>query len=183
MGYLYTTRMQKFVAKILGVLNRFGSALNTNCRCRILQAFILPILSHYTSVWCWISNPVFNALNTTWQRAAHIALRQKTAILDRNTYETTAGILPFRMYTQYKCLCRVNSLLFMDISEQYLPSLITESDNQHVTCSASSHKFRLSEHNRSADKERFNYAADKLWNNLHWIITFTSRQPRPTSNY
>ena len=87
------------------------------------------------------------------------------------------------MYTQYKCLSQVNSLLFVDNSEPYLPSLITESDSQHATHSASSYKFRLREHNRSADEECLYYAAAKLWNNLHWIITRASRQPRPTSNY
>ena len=42
----HATRMQTSVAKMLGVLNRFGSTLNTNCRCHILQALILPKLSH-----------------------------------------------------------------------------------------------------------------------------------------
>ena len=96
------TRTQKSVAKMLDVLIRFGSALKTNCRCRILQTFILPKLSHCTPVWCWVSNPVVNALDTTLQCAAHFVLRQKIATLDINTYETT-GTLPFRMYTQYKC--------------------------------------------------------------------------------
>ena len=71
------------------------------------------------------------------------------------------------MSMQCKCLCRVNSLFFMDDSEPYLPSLITESDSQHATHSASSYKFQLPEHNRSADKEFFYYAVAKLWNNLH----------------
>ena len=136
----HATQTQKSVTKMLDVLNRFGSALNTNCRCRILQALILPKLSHCTPVWCWVSNHVVNAVDTTLQPAARIALRQKTTTLDKNTYETTS-ILPFRMYTQYKCLCRVNSLLFVDNSEPYLPSLITESDSQHATRSASSYMF------------------------------------------
>ena len=55
----------------------------------------------------------------------------------------------------------------MDNSEPYLPSLITESDSQHATRTASSYKFRLLEHNRSADEECFYYVAAKLWNNLH----------------
>ena len=55
----------------------------------------------------------------------------------------------------------------MNNSEPYLPSLITESDSQHATRTASSFKFRLLEHNRSADKECFYYVAAKLWNNLH----------------
>ena len=99
-------------------------------------------LSHYTPVGWWVRNPVINALNTTLQCAARIALRQKkkTATLDRNTHDTT-GILPFRMYTQYKCFFRVNLFLFMDKSEPYLPSLITESDSQHATSSACSYKF------------------------------------------
>ena len=87
------------------------------------------------------------------------------------------------MFTLYKCLCRVNSLLFMDNSEPYLPSLITESDSQHATHSASSYMFRLPEYYRSADEECFYYAAAKLWNNLHWIITSVSRQPRSMSSY
>ena len=91
-----------------------------------------------------VSNPVVNALNTTLQSPARIVLQQKTVTFDKNMYETN-GILPFRMYKQYKCLCRVNSLLFMsstfDNSEPYLPSLITESDSQHVTCIASSTSF------------------------------------------
>ena len=62
---------------------------------------------------------------------------------------------------QYKCLCRINSLLFMDNSESYLPSLITEFDSQHATCSASSYKFRPPEHDMSADEECFYYAATK----------------------
>ena len=105
----------------------------------------------------------------------------KTATLDGNTYETT-GILSFRMYMQFKSLCWVNSLLFTDNSEPYLPSLITESDSQQVTRSASSYKFWLPEHNRSADED-FYYAAAKLWNNLHRLITSASCQPHPTSNY
>ena len=40
----------------------------------------------------------------------------------------------------------------MDNSEPYLPLLITESDSQHATRSASSYKFRLPEQNRSADE-------------------------------
>ena len=76
-------------------------------------------------------------LDYTLQRAAHIASPQKTATLKRNTYETT-DLLPFFKYMQYKSLCRVNSLLFMDTSEPYLPSLITELDSQHATRSASS---------------------------------------------
>ena len=40
------------------------------------------------------------------------------------------------MYMQYKCLCRVNSLLFMNNSKPHLPSLITESDSQYTTRSA-----------------------------------------------
>ena len=31
---------------MLGILNHFGSAFKTNCRCCILQAFILPKLLH-----------------------------------------------------------------------------------------------------------------------------------------
>ena len=61
----HATRMQKSVAKMLGVLNCNGSALNTNCHCRILQAFILPKLSYCTPVWCWVSNAVINALDST----------------------------------------------------------------------------------------------------------------------
>ena len=146
---------------MLGVLNRFESALNTNCGCRILQAFILPKLSHFAPVWCWVGNPVINVLDTTLQRATRRALRQKTATLNRNTNETT-GILSFHMYTQYKCLCRVNSLLFKKNSELYLPLLITESDSQHAIHSASSYKFQLPKHNRSADEGCFYYAAAKL---------------------
>ena len=66
--------MQKSVAKMLSILNRFGSTLNKNCRCHILQAFTLPKLSHCTPVWCWVSKPIINALDTTLQSAARIAV-------------------------------------------------------------------------------------------------------------
>ena len=42
----HATKTEKSVAKMLGILNRFGSALYTNCRCCILQAFMLLQLSH-----------------------------------------------------------------------------------------------------------------------------------------
>ena len=58
---------------MLGVLNHFGAALNTNCRC--LQVFILPKLLYCTPVWCWVGNSVIN--DTTLQSAACNALRQK----------------------------------------------------------------------------------------------------------
>ena len=157
----HAIRMQKSITKMLGVLSRFGSVLNTNCRCRILQAFILPKLSHCTPAWCWVGNAIVNALDTNLQLADCIALRQKTATLDRNLYEI-ASVLPFHTHTQYESLCRVNSLLFIDTSEPYLPSLITESDGQHTNRSASSYKFRLPEHNRSADEECFYYVAVNL---------------------
>ena len=47
----HATRTQKFAAKIQGILNRFGSALCTNYRCRILQVFMLSKLSYCTPVW------------------------------------------------------------------------------------------------------------------------------------
>ena len=121
----HVTLIQKSAANMQGILNHLGSSLNTNCRCRILQVFILPKLSHCTPVWCCVGNLVINALHTTLRRATHIALRQKTATLDRNTYETT-GLLPFRMYRHYKCHYQVNSLLLINNNKQYLPSQITE---------------------------------------------------------
>ena len=42
----HASRTQKSVVRMLGVLNRFGSTLNTDCRCRILQAFIMPKLTY-----------------------------------------------------------------------------------------------------------------------------------------
>ena len=54
----------------------------------------------------------------------------------------------------------------MDNSEPYLPSLITEPDSQNATRSTSSYKFRLPEHNRSADEKCFYYTATKLWNKI-----------------
>ena len=153
----YATGTQKSVGKMLGDFNGFGSALNINCRCHILQAFMLPKQSHCTLIRCYVGNPVVNAINTTLQCAASIALRKKTATLDWDMNETT-GILPICVNKQYKSFCRVNSLLFIDNSESYLPSLITESDSQHATRSVSSYKFRLPEHNRSADEDCFYYA-------------------------
>ena len=63
------------------------------------------------------------------------------------------------------CLCRVNSSLFMDNSESYLPSLVTESVSEHATRSASSYKFQLPENNRSAGEECLYHDTAKLWNN------------------
>ena len=92
------------VAKMLGVFIRSGSALKTNCSCRIVQTFKLPKLSHYIPVWYWVGKIVIYAPNTILQ-AARIALRQKTATLSKNAYEAT-GLLSFHMYPQYKCLCQ-----------------------------------------------------------------------------
>ena len=94
----HATRTQKSVTKMLGVLNRFGSALNTNSRCHILQAFILPKLSHYTSVWCWVSNPVVNAFDTTLQHPVRIFLRQKNSHTRQkhewNNWQITISYVP-----------------------------------------------------------------------------------------
>ena len=116
---------------------------------------------HNAHLYGAVGNSVINAFDTTLQRAARIALRQKTASLDRNTYEIT-DILPFRTLAQYKSHCRIKLLLFMANSELYLPSLITAPDSQHATHEASSYKFRLPGHNRSADKKFFYFAAAKL---------------------
>ena len=67
-------------------------------------------------------------------------------------------------------------------SEPYLPELITESNNQHATRSASSFKFQLPDHSRSANEECFYISVAKLWNNLHWLITSGTCQPQRTSN-
>ena len=89
---------------------------------------------------CWFDSPVINALDTTLQHVAHIDLRQKQSYstetrmkkLACNHFICTRNIKSFR---------RVKSLLFMDNSEPYLPSLITKLNNQYATRSASSYKF------------------------------------------
>ena len=58
--------------------------------------------------------------------------------------------------------CRANSLFFSGNSKSYLPSPITESDSRHAIHSTSSYKFRIPEHNSSANEECYYYAAAKL---------------------
>lgn len=169
----HALRTQKSVARMLGVLNRFGSALNTNCRLRILHAFILPKLTYCTPVWCWVNKGTTNALDTTLQRAGRIVLRNRAAVLNSAMYEAT-DLLPFNILAQLKSLVRVHALLSRDDYQAYLPPLISEGESQHATRSASGRRLHTPEHTRTADECCFHYAASQHWNALDRKITASS---------
>ncbi len=167
---VHARRTQQSVARMVGVLNRFGSALNTTCRRRILQAFILPKLNHCTPVWCWLNKGSSDAFDITLQRAGRIVLRDKSAVLNRSMYEAT-GLIPINILAQIKSLVRVHALLSRDDCEAYLPPIISQVESQHATRSASGRRLQVPVHVREADKKCFHYAATQLWNSLPWALT------------
>ena len=78
----HASRTQKSVARMLGLLNRFGLTLNTDCRLSTLQVFIMPKFTCALLVWCWVDTTTAKALDTTIQRAARIVLHKQNAMLN-----------------------------------------------------------------------------------------------------
>ena len=166
----HASRTQKSVVRMLGVLNRFGSTLNTECRRRILQAFIMPKLTYALPVWCWVDTTTAKALDITIQRAAHIVLHKQNAMLDSSTYEAT-GLHPFHLMSLFKSLICVHNYLSKPNYEVVLSALLSDSHSQHTTRSVICRKFYVPSHSTCADEYCFYYPAAVQWNNLPFNLS------------
>ena len=155
---------------MLGVLNRFGSTLNIDCRRRILQAFIIPKLTYARPVWCWVDTTTAQALDTTIQHAARIVLHKQNAMLYSSTYEAT-GLLPFHLISQFKNLTCEHNYLSKPNYEAVLPALLSDSHSQHTTCSVTCRKFCAPAYSTFADEHCFYYATAVQWNNLPFNLS------------
>ena len=141
--------VRKAMTNKIGVFNRFGVTLNKNVQQRILQAFILPEFTYCLPVWGHLNKTCTSSMNQALQRAAHVVLHDKTAVLNCDTYSSTR-ILPFDYTTQLRCAVRVNALLSNDDYTSYLPPLLANNGNQIVTRDITSRRFNVPKHKLAA---------------------------------
>ena len=168
----HAKNVRQSVTKMISVLNRFGCSLNSDVRCRILNAFIIPKLNNCQPVWCQGSKGEEKAINHVLLRAAKIVRHNKTAELNVATYHSI-NILSFHISSAIKCLNTVHTLLQCDDAAEYLPPLFTveRTQSQRSTRSAEGYKFVLPRHTLSSVEQCFDYQAAKLWNSLPFTIT------------
>ena len=101
-------------------------------------------------------------MDHTILRCARIILRNRTASLGAETYDST-GLLPFCAMATLRCLMRVYQLLASDATGDYLPPFFS---NEIMTRGVTGRKFLLPSHKRNMDVMCFNYMAAKKWNEL-----------------
>ena len=107
----------------IGVLNCFGVALNKNIRQRILQAFVSSKFTDYLPVWGHLNKTCTPSMKQALQRATRVVLRDKTTVLNCDTYSST-GHLPFDYMMQLRCAVCANALLSNDDYTSYMPPLL-----------------------------------------------------------
>ena len=151
------------ISNMINIINRFGSALNTNACFRIFNTFIMPKLYFGQPVWCWINKSNEKAINHTLQCCARVALWKKSSKLDAETYAVT-NLMPFGQLASLRYLSRTHQLLADDSASSYLPPLIPLADNGRITCNIC--KFTIPAHKATADVSCFSYMAAKYWNQL-----------------
>ena len=164
--------MRASVNKMVGVLNRFGSSLNTNTRQRILQAFVIPKVTFCLPVWGHVENKQCAAMDHVLQRAARVVLHDKTASLNRQTYDVT-GLVSFALMTEWRCDIAVSALLSRENTDSCLPPLLAAGSqcSGRTTRSVAGRCFLIPKHALTASQKCFFYAATKHWNNLPAKLT------------
>ena len=98
-------QMRQSITKMIGVLHRFGSSINTDASRHVLKVFITPSFSYCQPVWCHVGKDDHVLL-----RATRVVLHDKAAVLGGSTHSTTE-ILPFNLLSKIQCLPSVYHLI------------------------------------------------------------------------
>jgi hypothetical protein len=166
--HAHASRTRKSINSMIGTINRFGNSLNMDTRQRIVNAFIIPKMTHAMPVWCWLNKTDEKDFDHTMLRCARVITHNRAIELNAMTH-TLTGLLPFSQLSSLRCVKKIHQLLATELPTDYLPSLMA--GHGRTTRNSSGRKFLLPAHNLSSDTACFSYDGAKIWNNLPFLIT------------
>jgi len=98
--HVHCSATRKKISSLTGVIQRFGSILNADCRKKLIHAFVTPHLRYCLPVWGSTLLGTKTAMNTVLLRAARIMLNNRHIELDNSTYAAT-GLCNFNTFLSF----------------------------------------------------------------------------------
>ena len=164
-----SSHVRKLASKMIGVLNRLGTALNFTSRQRIFEAFILRKITYCLPVWSNTGKSAEKAMDVVILHAACVVQHSKNVHLNAFTY-TITGLLSFCTMSVIRCLSVTHSLLSYSDCNNYLLPLMSTLGSTTITRNISGKKFLLPSHRNTVLENSFHYNAAKLWNEIDYTI-------------
>ena len=162
--------VRRKIVSMMGTIQRIGCTLNTDCRKKITQAFVLPHLHNCLSVWGNTSAGPITKMDHALVRAARIILRNRAAELCKETFSST-GISPLANLLTMRNVCSIFHVLNNNMCTYYLGTSQVRDVSVKSTRGSDGRKIVPIRCKRSADELCFQINAVRMWNSLPASIT------------